>query len=235
VVDRSDVAGLNPFDLYDYEAERVASVFLSLDEDGWAADTRCEGWRCREMLSHVAGVETYHLACLDDSIDALMAEAGAAGVTDMHSFNDWQIRIRAERDRDEIIDEWRTKNAEVRKRMRELGPDAEMSSSVGPYPVDLMGFHIASEYATHADDMGAKIPDSEKADRLAWRARVSVFAIKETEKPLIVERVADGYGISNGTAKSVLREDEFVEAVCGRLPADFSIDPELRTQLVSLA
>lgn len=235
MVDRSDVAGLDAFDLLDYESERVASVFLSLNENGWAEETRCAGWRCREMLSHLAGVETYHLACLNDAIQPLMEEAGAAGVTDVHSFNDWAVKLRADRDRDEVIDEWRTKNAEVRERMRDLGGDAEMSSMVGPYPVDLMGFHIASEYATHADDMDAIIPSPEKPGRSAWRAQVSLFAIKETEKPLTVERVGGAYAIKSATAKSVLQEDEFVEAVCGRLPPDFSIDPELKDQLVSLA
>ena len=43
--------------------------------------------------------------------------------------------------------------------MRELGVGGTMASSVGPYPVDLMAFHIASEYATHADDMDVPIDE----------------------------------------------------------------------------
>jgi uncharacterized protein (TIGR03083 family) len=232
-VDRSDIEGLDALALYDAEAERCIA-FLSGDPD-WTAPTRCEGWNVRDLLSHFAGVETYHLACLDDAIGALFEEAGKDGVTGMDSFNDWIVRKRADRSSDEVMDEWRTKNLEVRRRMRERGPDGTMSSSVGPYPVDLMAFHIASEYATHFDDMGGELSETERAHQLAWRAKVSLFALKEAEKPVTVEPLERGYFIKSGEAKSVLQEDEFVEAVCARLPDNFSIDPGIREALRALA
>ncbi len=134
MVDRSDISDLNAFDLYDAESERVALYFAAIGEDEWSKDTRCEGWRVRELLSHLANVETYHLACLNDTIPTLFEETSKAGVTDVHSFNDWTVRIRADRPREEVLDEWLTKNADVRRRMRELGPDATMASMVGALP-----------------------------------------------------------------------------------------------------
>jgi uncharacterized protein (TIGR03083 family) len=235
VVDRSDIADLNAFDLLDTEAERVAGHLSSLDEKGWAANTRCAGWRAREMLSHLAGVETYHLACLNDSIGALFEEAAKDGVTDVHSFNDWAVRTRTDRSREEVLDEWRTKNQEVRRRLRELGPDGTLSSSVGPYPADLMAFHVASEYATHADDMLIAIPGAERAERNAWRAKVSRFALKENEKPVSLEQRGDTYVARSGDKEIELKEDDFVEAVTARLPDDFPIDKSLREALVALA
>src|SRR6185295_13981866 len=98
------------------------------------------------------GVETYHLACLNDSIMELFEEAGKQGATDVHSFNALQVSSRADRSRDDVMDEWRSKNDEVRRRMRELGANGTLSSSVGPYHADHMAFHVASEYATHYDD-----------------------------------------------------------------------------------
>jgi uncharacterized protein (TIGR03083 family) len=228
------IADLDLFDLLDTEAERCAE-FLSSEPD-WSAPTRCEGWNVRDMLSHFAGVETYHLACLDDAIGALFEEAGKDGVNDFNSFNDWIVRKRAEMSTDEVFEEWRTKNLEVRRRMRELGRDGSMSSSVGPYPVGLMAAHIASEYATHADDMDVEIPDAEQAGRAAWRRKVSLFAIEEAQKDVTVsERGPDEFVVRSGDKEAVLHETDFVEAVTARLGDDHPLDPELRAALRALA
>ncbi len=229
---RSVVRDLDPFDLLDAESERVARFFESADESTWARDTRCEGWRVRELLSHLAGVETYHLACLDDTIGDLFEEGGKAGATDMNSFNDWLVRIRADRPREEVLDEWRTKNLDVRRRMRERGADGTMSSSVGPYPVDLMAFHIASEYATHADDMDVEIHEGERESRTAWRTKVSLFALKEAEKPVQVEPKGDSYEVRSGDKVATLSATDLVEAVTARHK---TIDPDLQDALRALA
>lgn len=228
------LSDLDPFELVDAEAERVARFFETADENTWARDTRCEGWRVRELLSHLAGVETYHLACLDDTIAALFEEGSKAGATDMNSFNDWIVRARAERSRDEVLDEWRTKNAEVRRRMRERGADGTMSSSVGPYPVDLMAFHIASEYATHGDDMDIEIPQDERRARTDWRTKVSIFAIHEAEKPVQVERAGDSYVVRTGGKEATLSQVDLVEAATRRATT-VPLDAELRDALAALA
>lgn len=236
MVDTSDVADIDPFELLDTEAERVAQFFSSRAEEGWTKPTRCEGWRVRELLSHVDGVELYHLACLNDDIQGLFASAAAeGGVTDVDSFNDWIVRQRADRTVDDVMATWKKANAEVRQRMRERGRDGSMSSSVGPYPVGLMAFHIASEYATHADDMDVSIEESERDARLAWREKVSLFALKESEKPVDVERHADGYRVTSGEHSTTLSRADFVEAVTARLPKDHAISPELREALRALA
>jgi uncharacterized protein (TIGR03083 family) len=234
MTDTSDLAGLDPFDLLDTESERVARFFDTADASTWTKDTRCEGWRVRELLSHLAGVETYHLACLDDDLANLFEEGAKAGATDVHSFNEWMVKARADRPLDDVLDEWRTKNAEVRRRMRALGVSGTMSSSVGPYAVDLMAFHIASEYATHADDMDVSIDDGETDARTAWRAKVSLFGLKEAEKPIVVEQRGNTYVVTTGGKSATLTEADFVEAVTARATAA-DLDPELRSALVALA
>jgi uncharacterized protein (TIGR03083 family) len=233
VAGESHIADLDLFELYDLEAERVAAFFSSGPD--WTKATRCEGWRVRELLSHCAGVETYHLACLDDAIGALFEEAGKDGVTGVDSFNDWIVTKRAEQSTDEVFDEWRTKNLEVRRRMRDLGRDGSMSSSVGPYNVGLMAAHIASEYATHADDMDVEIPDADQAGRAAWRRKVSLFAVEEAGKPVTVEARGEDLIVRSADKEAVLHETDFVEAVTARLPADHPLDSELRDALRALA
>jgi uncharacterized protein (TIGR03083 family) len=234
VAGEQHVADLDPFDLLDVEAERVAAFFSS-DPD-WTAPTRCEGWRVRELLAHCAGVETYHLACLDDAIGPLFEEGAKHGVSDVDSFNDWLVKRRSDASTDELLAEWRDKNLAVRRRMRELGRDGSMASSVGPYPVGLMAFHVASEYATHADDMDVEIPDAEQAGRAAWRRKVSLFAVEEAGKPVEIEaRGDDMLLVRSGAKQAELHETDFVEAVSARLPADHPLDAELKDALRALA
>jgi uncharacterized protein (TIGR03083 family) len=232
MVDTSDVADLDPFELLDIESERVAKFFENLDDEGWTKDTRCEGWRVRELLSHLDGVEVYHRACLDDKISQLFEEAKKAGSTGFNDFNDWIVSERADKAAEEVISSWRAANEDVRKRLRERGRDGTLSSSVGPYPVGLMAFHIASEYATHGDDMNVPVDDGEKAGRTAWREKVSLFALKETEKPVELEKVDGGYNVRAEGEEAKLSAEEFVEAATARLK---TISAKLQDALRALA
>ena len=232
MLDTSDVADLDPFGLMDAEAGRLFAFFSSLGERDWQADTRCEGWRRREIVAHLAGAEIYHTACLDDTVSDLLAEAARAGATDGDAFNAWMVRRYAERPAQEVLDEWWRLNSDVRQRMRERGRDGTMSSSVGPYPVGLMGFHLASEYATHYDDMDGPLTPEEKDERTAWRVKVSLFALKEASKPVEVSRTADFYRVQAAGQETTLTPSEFVEAVVARLK---TIDPALQEALRALA
>ena len=232
MVDTSDVDDLDPFELMDTESERLHRFFSSLGDEDWTPDTRCEGWRRREIVSHLAGGDTYHTACLDDTISELFAEGARAGATGGDSFNAWMVRKRADRSAQEVLDEWWRLNSDVRRRMRELGREGTMSSSVGPYPVGLMGFHLASEYATHYDDMDGPLTDAERAERTRWRDKVSRFALKETEKPVELEPTADGYVVRAAGTDARLSRSDFVEAVTARLK---TIDSELQQALRALA
>lgn len=232
MVDTSDVKDIDPFDIMDAESERLYRFFSSLTDDEWLPDTRCEGWRRREIVSHLAGGDTYHTACLDDTITDLFAEGARAGATDGNSFNTWMVDRRAEQTAQDVLDEWWQLNSDVRRRMRERGQDGTMSSSVGPYPVGLMGFHLASEYATHYDDMDGPLLDAEREARTLWRDRVSRFALKEAEKPVEVEVRGDTYVVRAAGKDAKLSRAEFVEAVTARLK---TIDLELQEALRALA
>lgn len=232
MVDTSDVDDLDPFELMDAESERLYKFFSSLTDEQWTPDTRCEGWRRREIVSHLAGGDTYHTACLDDSVSELFAEGARNGATDGDSFNAWMVEQRADRSAQDVLDEWWRLNSDVRKRMRELGRDGTMSSSVGPYPVGLMGFHLSSEYATHYDDMDGPLTDADRDARTAWREKVSRFALKENEKPVELEQTPDGYVARSGGKEVTLSPYEFVEAVTARLK---TIDLDLQKALRALA
>jgi hypothetical protein len=95
-----------------------------------------------------------------------------------------------------------------------------------------MGFHLASEYATHYDDMDGPLTEADRAARTAWREKVSLFALKETEKDVELVPKDDGYVARAGGKEATLSPADLVEAVTARLK---TIDPELQDALRALA
>ncbi len=215
VVADTELGGLDPYDSMDAEAQRVARFLESLDPGDWEAPTRCEGWSRRDLVGHLVGTEDYHRACLDDALGALVDAGMAAGATDVGSFNAWMIDERAGRDAAEIVAEWTAANAENRRRMRERD-GGTMATMVGQYPVRWQAFHVASELATHADDLGVPVDDHDAEGRLEWRARFSRFALAES-------------GRSIDADVSALPAGELVEGVAGRLPSDHPLAAVLTT------
>ena len=145
MVEMQRLAHLDPVDLLDQECERLERFFEDLADAGkaeWSRETRCIGWGPREVLSHLAGADSYHLAGIEDRLNPLLEEAGKAGVTGIDSFNLWQVTSRADRSAGEVLDEWRGLNRAMRAGFRRLGSDGMVASMVGPYPARLQAFHV---------------------------------------------------------------------------------------------
>ncbi|MGC5011338.1 maleylpyruvate isomerase family mycothiol-dependent enzyme [Streptosporangium sp. DT93] len=228
---------LDPFDIFDAEAARLDRFFSGLDEEGWRRPSRAEGWSVRDVLAHLAGEELYNHACLDGDVDGFTAMLRREGVGDgFNGFNEWCVARRRDLPVHEVLQEWRRENGDTRARMRALGRDASLRTLAGPYPVGSQAFHYDSEYATHADDVGAPVGPDEAGHRARWRARVGLFALgeqrdSEVHAELTGERVVvRAYGTTEELPLPV-----FVEATVGRLPDDHPMDPGLRDALRCLA
>jgi uncharacterized protein (TIGR03083 family) len=229
MTDQSELEGLDPFDLLDIEGARVERHFLGSPD--WDRPSRCEGWTTRDMLSHLAGVEDYNRACLDDDVQSLFARAAENKATDLDSFNAWLVELYGSMPTEVVIDQWRTANAAFRQEVRARGRDGSMTTSVGAYPVWLQTFHLAQEYATHADDMGAAVDEAERQSRAAWRARFARFAIAEQEKMVEIEATGGRNRVRAGSDEADLSDEELIEASQGRLPPDHPLSPALREVL----
>ncbi|MEU4403612.1 maleylpyruvate isomerase N-terminal domain-containing protein [Streptosporangium sp. NPDC023963] len=233
---RDPLAGLDPFDLFDAEAERLDRYFPGLDAEGWDRPSRAAGWSVRDVLGHLAGEELYNHACLDDDIDGFTAMLRREGVDGgFDGFNEWCVRNRRGVPVEEVLQEWRRENGDTRERMRALGHDAPLPTFAGPYPAGLQAFHYASEYATHADDVGAPVTEDEAEERSWWRARVGAFVLAEQDSKAEVELTADGVRVHAYGASELLPAPVFVEATVGRLPEDHPLDRRLRDALRCLA
>lgn len=228
-MDHSELDGLDPFDLLDDESRRVERHFSALED--WGALTRCDGWTARDMLSHLAGVEVYNRACLDDAVARLFAELAEHGVSDPHAFNAWFVQLFNARPVDEVLGEWRAANAAFRAEMRAHGAGASVATSIGHYPVPLQALHLAMEYATHADDLGAQVDPGERPRRVEWRARFARFAIAEQARSVAIRASGGMNWVRAGGESVVLSDEELVEASQGRLRPDEALGATLRVVL----
>jgi hypothetical protein len=102
---------------------------------------------------------------------------------------------------------------------------------VGAYPARWQAFHLAFELATHADDVAVPVTGEEAAARNAWQACFGRFALKEL-KPDIVIDAHDGHThVRSGDVDVDVSDEQFVQAVAARLPADSGLDGDAAAAL----
>lgn len=233
MTDDRELAGLDPFDLLDAEAERLDGFFSGLGESGWSQASRCAGWTVRDVLGHLVMGEDYHRACLDGTVAAFLARFAERGGRDMDSANALGVADYAALSPAEVLARWRAASADNRRRFRERG-DGVVDTSIGDYPCRWQAFHVAAELATHADDIGVPAVNGQHGERTAWRARYSRFALAEA-KPQLEVRPAGARTVVTGGSNTVeLSDHELIEAVMARLDETSRLDATLRELLSTM-
>lgn len=237
VIAVEDVVGFDPYDILDSEAHRIDTHLSSIpaDDPTWALGSRCVGWTRRDVLAHLVRTEEYHAACLDDALDAFIARGVSLGARSVDEFNEVGLRELDGWGPVALLEEWRRRDADTRRRLRQRD-GTDMATSVGPYPVRSQAFHIASELATHADDMSVPVAPGEAGDRLAWRVAFSRAAVVEARPSIRLDVVAGGTRVRTGRTGTgridvVVDDVAFVEAVAGRDLGDHELGERLGTAL----
>ena len=213
--DDSELSLRDPSDLLDEEAARLDTFFFSVSGEGWLAPTRCAGWSVRDLLGHLLGAEEYFHACLDGSVPALIEGYGRRGSTSLDEMNALGVADYAALSPSEALERWRRSSGETRSGFRARG-DGVVDTSIGEYPARWQAFHAASEWATHADDLGAPVADSEREARIAWRAAISRFALAEAKPELEVRRVGERTIVVGKDAEVSLDDEQLIDTVAAR-------------------
>ncbi len=235
-MDAAALAGLNSFGIFDVEADRLDHFFAGLDAADWARQSRCADWSVQDVLAHLAGAELYNHACLNGDLDGFRGMLRAAGIAGGYQeFNEWCVWQRRGLPVAEVLAEWREANTETRQRLTDLGRDAPLLTAAGPYPAGLQAFHCGSDYATHADDVGAPVSPDEEPGRTAWRVSVAAFALDEHDSPVKVFTVQRQLVVHLGSETAELSPADFVAATVGRLPSGYPLAAVLRDALRCLA
>ncbi len=219
MADDRHLAGVDPFRAMDREAARI-EAHLSGRPDAdpeWTLPSRCDGWSVRDVLAHLLSAEPYHAACLAGGVADFIAALAARGATDIASFNALGLVELADQSPSQLLDAWRSRNAETRSGFRQRA-DGTVDTSVGDYPARWQAFHVASELATHADDMFVPEDDDDREARVAWRAPFSRFALSESKPGLAIDTPMPGRTRVRGDGMDADLDDAtFVAAVAGRL------------------
>jgi uncharacterized protein (TIGR03083 family) len=168
----------NPFPVYDREIARLGGHLDRLDDARWSRASNCRGWTVKDVVAHLSTDEVYNQACLDNRLGELPFGGS------LTSWNQRGVRIRRGLSPLETRQEWEARQRRVRQAWEGLGLDARIRTSVGRYPLILQVWHLAREYAIHADDIGVGMPAGERREQLRWRAAFGLFAAEEEGEPL---------------------------------------------------
>ena len=140
------------------------------------AGSHCRGWRVRDVVAHLSTDEVYNQACLDGTRDQLPYSGG------LNAWNARGVTIRRAMSPLEVLQEWEARQALVRWAWGKIGVDGTIETSVGHYPLRLQVWHLAREYAIHADDIEVPMPPRERTAQLRWRAIFGLFAAQEEQE-----------------------------------------------------
>ncbi len=167
----------NPFPAYDAEIRRLRRYLLGLDTAGWRGPSHCRGWSVKDVVAHLATDEVYNQACLDHTMDQLDYSGG------LNASNERGVRSRRPLSARAVLDEWETRQRNVRRRWGRLGLGARIETSVGMYPLRLQVWHLAQEYAIHADDIEVPVAARARPARWRWRSLFGIWAAREEGEP----------------------------------------------------
>lgn len=136
-------------------------------------------------MAHLSTDELYNQACLDGTLDQLPSSSGLEG------WNGRGVRVRRAMNPLEVLQEWEARQALVRRAWGKIGLDGTIETSVGRYPLRLQVWHLAREYAIHADDIRVPISQPERRAQLRWRILFGLFAAREEDDPVDAELRGD--------------------------------------------
>jgi len=173
-----DPKSANPFPVYDREISRLRVHLRGLKGAKWSARSHCRGWSVKDIVAHLSTDEVYNQACLDGTLRQLPFSGGLTG------WNGRGVRIRRGMSPLETLQEWEARQERVRRAWGTIGVNGQIPTSVGRYPLRLQVWHLAQEYAIHADDIEVPMPSRDRQAQLRWRAVFGLFAAEEYGEPV---------------------------------------------------
>jgi hypothetical protein len=162
------------------------------------------------VVAHLSTDEVYNQACLDHKLRELPFSGGLSG------WNARGVRIRRGFSPMETLQEWEARQQRVRQAWEELGLGARIDTSVGRYPLILQVWHLAREYAIHADDIEVAVSARERKEQLRWRAAFGLWAAVEEGEPEDAELHGDEAVVRQDGREYQLDLESFIAYLSGR-------------------
>ena len=162
------------------------------------------------MVAHLSTDEVYNQACLDGTIDELPFSGGLGG------WNGRGVRIRRGFSPLETLQEWEARQERVRRAWGKIGVNGTIRTSVGRYPLRLQVWHLAREYAIHADDIEVPMPAAERRAQLRWRVAFGLFAAEEEGERVDARLDGDQVLLRQGGREHELDHEMFIAYLTNR-------------------
>ena len=162
------------------------------------------------MVAHLSTDEVYNQACLDGTLEQLPFSGGLNG------WNGRGVRIRRAMSPLEVLQEWEARQALVRWAWGKIGVDGTIPTSVGRYPLRLQVWHLAREYAIHADDIRVPMSAPERRAQLRWRIQFGLFAAREEGDSVNARLRGDDVHLRDEGALHRLEPETFIAYLTNR-------------------
>src|SRR5213595_2564939 len=199
-----DPRSANPFPVYDREISRLRAHLRGLKGAQWSVRSHCRGWRVKDVVAHLSTDEVYNQACLDGALKQLPFGGGLNG------WNGRGVRIRRGMSPLETLQEWEARQEHVRRAWGAIGVNGRIPTSVGRYPLRLQVWHLAREYAIHADDIEVPMSPRERTAQLRWRIAFGLFAAREEDGSVDAELRGDEVQLRQDGAVHHLSLETFI-------------------------
>lgn len=116
----------------------------------------------------------------------------------------------------ETLQEWEARQERVRRAWGEMDIDGRIETSVGRYPLRLQVWHLAREYAIHADDIEVPMSRQDRQAQLSWRAVFGLFAAQEEGDPVDAELSGDHARLGHNGREYELDLESFIAYLTNR-------------------
>ena len=116
----------------------------------------------------------------------------------------------------ETLQEWDARQERVRRAWGAIGVSGRIPTSVGPYPLRLQVWHLAQEYAIHADDIEVPMSARDRQAQLRWRAAFGLFAAEEYGEPVDAQLEGDRVRLHRGGRDTELDLETFIAYLTNR-------------------
>jgi len=164
----------------------------------------------KDVVAHLSTDEVYNQACLDETLDQLPYGGGLNG------WNARGVRVRRRLSPLETLQEWEARQERVRTAWGKLGVSGTIPTSVGPYPLRLQVWHLAREYAIHADDIQVRMSAAERRAQLRWRVAFGLFAAREEGEQIDARLEADRVRLRQDGREHELDLESFIAYLTNR-------------------
>jgi hypothetical protein len=177
----------------------------------------------QDVVAHLCEDEVYNEACLDGTLEQLDFRGG------LDATNNRNVRRRRSMTAPEVLSEWERRQRRVRRAWGQIGIRGFIhTAGAGRYPLRLQVWHLAREYAIHADDIEVPVPARARPARRQWRIAFGLFAAREEGEPIRARLRQEQVELTLNGRSEALSQDAFIGYLTGR-PQQLGDPAERRT------